>query len=62
MKQLSIAIRLKRLKPGDSFTVKGESQRQSVCRTAKALSDVEAIKTRIVTLHVGGQVFKVVAV
>lgn len=62
MKELSLALRLKNMKPGDIFTVTGEPQRQRVCRIAKALRDSEAITHQIVTLHAGNYVYKVAAI
>jgi len=59
--QLSIAQRIKSLKPGKSFTVKTESERQEACRLAKALKDMEYITFSIVTKkELGG--FKVAAI
>ena len=48
-KKLSIAQRIKSLKAGESFTVKTKTERESVCRMAKALRDVGAIDFQIVT-------------
>lgn len=62
MKEISLAMRLKKMKPGDIFTVTGEPQRQRVCRIAKALRDSEAITHQIVTLHAGKNLFKVAAI
>jgi hypothetical protein len=59
--QLSIAQRIKSLKPGKSFTVKTEPERQEACRLAKALKDMEYITFSIVTKK-EGNLFKVAAI
>lgn len=48
-KKLSLAQRIKRLQIGESFAVGTESERQAVCRMAKALRDIEAIDFNIIT-------------
>ena len=62
MKKLQLVQRLKNMKPGDSFTVSGERERQKVCRAKKFLEDAELLDHQIITLHLGNFVFKVAAV
>ena len=62
MKKLSLALRLKNMKPGHSFIVNGERERQRICRIAKSLTDSESIKHQIVTVHLGNGIFKAAAI
>jgi hypothetical protein len=60
-KQHSLAQRIKSLSIGDSFTVKTKSEREAVCRMAKALRDIEAIGFNITT-RANGSGFLVIAI
>ena len=48
-KELNLASRVRNLKPGLSFQVDSERERQSVCRIAKNLKDAGVIEFDVVT-------------
>jgi len=62
-KELNLASKVRNLKPGQSFFVADDKERQSVCRIAKNLRDAGVIEFDVVTKwSEDGQNFKVAAI
>jgi len=53
-KAFNLAQRIRALKPGKSFTVANENQRQAACRTAKTLKDAGVIEWSLSTRRIQG--------
>lgn len=53
MKESELAQRIKRLQPGESFTITTKSQREAACRIIKTLRDCELLNGEIITRRRG---------
>ena len=63
MKKLSLALRLRNMKAGNTFNVTGKHERAQVCRTVKTLRDAESLRCRnIITVQIqDSDIFQVLA-